>query len=60
MKCQGEVAVYRFYNYEQSKYGEPFALCEAHKKEQPVPRGCMIAKLAEKALQHCIKLGEDE
>lgn len=43
--CKGEVRIYRFYNYEFDRYGEPFALCETHRREQLIPQGCHLDRL---------------
>jgi len=51
--CSGQVRLYRFYNIEKSKYGEPFALCDAHRKEQPIPAYCTIEKIANDADWPC-------
>lgn len=48
-----KVGLYRFYNWEVSKSGEPFALCEAHAESQVVPGNCTLEKIADGALRHC-------
>lgn len=53
-----EVRLYRFYNWEKSRHGEPFALCDRHVKQQPVPGSCVLVKLADKALLGCIVCAE--
>jgi hypothetical protein len=59
MKCEGEVALYRFFNIDRSLYGEPFALCAGHFKTQPIPRNCTIHKIAEKSLMPCVRQDGD-
>ncbi len=49
--CSGRVGLFRFYNWKVSGYGEPFALCEGHEKEQVVPDTCRLEKLSETALK---------
>lgn len=50
---EGAVRLYRFYNWEVSNYGEPFALCDAHREMQPVPHNCSLAKIADNATRGC-------
>jgi len=47
------VSVYRFYNYDVDKYGEPFRLCDDCAKKQIVPANCDLRKLADKAIGEC-------
>jgi hypothetical protein len=58
-KCQGKVALYRFYNFEKSMHGEPFALCSAHIKEQPIPQGCILSMIAKEAISECVKKDDE-
>lgn len=51
--CSGAVGLFRFYNWSVGKHGEPFALCEGHEKEQVVPSGCYMEKIADQALKPC-------
>jgi hypothetical protein len=57
MKIVPIIRLYRFYNWEQSKDGEPFALCDECALHQPVPEGCVIRKIANDALQPCNRCG---
>ena len=50
--------LYRFYNMEASKYGEPFILCDKHYKNQKVPNNCTLNKIADKSNLPCIKCME--
>jgi hypothetical protein len=50
-----EVRLYRFYNWEQNKGGEPFALCDECHPKQPVPSGCFLYLLANDAVIPCTK-----
>ena len=52
-RCKGIVSLYRFYNWEKGRHGEPFALCEAHFEKQPTPSGCILQKLADNSLISC-------
>ena len=49
-----KVGLYRLYNLDHSRYGEPFALCADHVKalEDRVPY-CMLKKIANEALDPC-------
>ena len=49
------VSLYRFFNSEVNKYGEPFALCATHAAEQKVPEACFLEMIAKEALQKCRK-----
>jgi len=49
------VRLYRFYNYEAGKDGEPFALCDDCRKEQPVPEFTVLNLIAHVALAPCKK-----
>jgi hypothetical protein len=51
--CSGPVRLYRFYNMEVSRYGEPFALCDGHRKEQPIPAACTLDCMADNARREC-------
>jgi len=54
------VALYRFFNMEKSRYGEPFALCEAHAKTQTVPSLCILQQIANDSLIECNQcMGEE-
>ena len=46
-ECSGEVSLYRFYNWQLSKHGEPFSLCEEHRKQQVTPDNCILEKMAD-------------
>jgi hypothetical protein len=47
--------LYRFYNWEISKHGQPFALCEECRKVQPIPEGCDLELIAEESLLPCAR-----
>jgi hypothetical protein len=53
------IRLYRFYNWQISKHGEPFALCDQCKKEQPVPEYCQIECIANEALWPCNRCGKE-
>lgn len=50
--------LYRFYNMDLSRYGEPFALCDAHADTQKIPSNCDLQKIADKAVQACAKCSD--
>ena len=52
-RMQRLVRLYRFFNFVKGGYGEPFALCDKHKAEQPVPSTCKLEKIADKATEQC-------
>jgi len=45
--------LYRFYNMVASKDGEPFALCDKHRKIQKIPDNCILSKIADKTDWGC-------
>lgn len=47
------VRLYRFFNFVKGKHGEPFALCDKHRAEQPVPPTCALEKISDKATEPC-------
>lgn len=47
------VRLYRFFNFVKGKHGEPFALCDKHLADQPVPPTCKLEKIADKASEPC-------
>lgn len=49
--------LYRFYNWEVSKHGEPFALCDECLKKQPCPANCTLVKIALDAGRECQGVG---
>ena len=51
------VRLYRFYNMEKSRYGEPFALCDQCKPRQVVPAVCYLEKIADESVWACINCG---
>ena len=53
------IRLYRFYNWEQSRSGEPFALCDGCFKTQPTPEGCILRLIANQALEPCNRCGEE-
>jgi hypothetical protein len=57
-KSKGAVRLYRFYNWEQNKYGEPFALCDACRPKQLVPDECVLHVIANQALWSCAICGK--
>lgn len=50
------VRLYRFFNFSADRYGEPFALCDKHRKTQNVPKGTTLIKIADKAVDPCSAL----
>lgn len=58
MEHSKNVGLYRFYNWQVDKHGEPFALCDNHVKLQPIPEGCNLVKLADKATKACEGVGD--
>ncbi len=46
--------LYRFYNYLAGRHGEPFALCDACVKAQPVPDGPVLQCIADEARSGCV------
>jgi len=53
------ISLYRFYNMNKSDYGEPFALCQKHRQVQRIPELCILDKIADKAIDLCVKCLED-
>ena len=45
--------LYRFYNMALSQHGEPFALCSAHRKAQPIPDNTVLEHIASKTAWPC-------
>lgn len=50
---EGQVSLYRFYNMDVAKHGEPFRLCEACRQLQPIPEACQLEMLAFDAVGEC-------
>jgi hypothetical protein len=57
MRHSKKVGLYQFYNWQVDKWGEPFALCDTCVKLQPIPEGCDLRKIADKALKLCERVG---
>lgn len=47
------IGLYQFYNIKVGETGEPFALCEKHRKEQVIPDNCALNRLAENPTMEC-------
>ena len=47
------VGLYAFYNWNVSKQGEPFRMCDECAKKQPIPPTCYLNKLADNASGEC-------
>jgi hypothetical protein len=47
------VRLYRFYNWQVSKHGEPFSLCDECLKKQPVPPNFYLEKMADNSASPC-------
>lgn len=45
--------LYRYFNFEQERYGEPFALCDECYSNQPRPDGTTLVKIADGATGDC-------
>ncbi len=45
--------LYRFYNFDEEKYGEPFALCDNCKKDYKPPLNVYIEKIADATELKC-------
>lgn len=45
--------LFRLYNIDLNRYGEPFALCEEHEKVQEIPENCMLIMIAIEAVEEC-------
>ena len=45
--------LYRLYNIEQSRFGQPFCLCDFHYMAWTPPVTCIVEKIAERALWPC-------
>ena len=60
MKSEGSVAVrlYRFYNWEAEKSGEPFALCDHCLPKQTIPDYCFLTCIADGARLPCALAGK--
>jgi len=58
-KKANAVRLYRFYNWEVSGYGEPFALCDKHFDTRPVPATCILNKMADRADWPCEQCTEE-
>lgn len=56
-KQKPQVRLYRFFNMERDKHGEPFALCDVCVEKQRVPKGCLLNRIADGALMACKKCG---
>ena len=50
---EGQVSLYRFFNFEVSKHGEPFRLCNACRLRQPIPEACQLEMMAFEAVGEC-------
>jgi len=48
-----QVRLYRFFNFEVGKRGEPWAMCDPHYKNYRPPITCIIEKLADQAEWPC-------
>lgn len=53
-------ALYQFYNMEKSAHGQPFALCDEHRRDQKVPDVCVLQKIAEKAIEPCSRCADPD
>lgn len=52
-KRESPVRLYRFYNIEQSKYGEPFAMCDECREAYESPNYVYMRKVADRAVEGC-------
>ncbi|HEC36782.1 hypothetical protein LCGC14_0641330 [marine sediment metagenome] len=52
-KEKKKIRLYRFYNMNVSKDGEPFAMCDYHKETYQVPPSCIMNKIADKSKISC-------
>ncbi len=55
-----QVRLYRFFNIDADKYGEPFALCDGCKPKQPIPESCILSLIAIGAIDPCDLCGTQE
>lgn len=53
------IRLYRFYNFDEDKEGEPFALCDECIKKQVTPPYCYLHKIANDALIGCLGCQEN-
>ncbi len=63
-KTKSRVRLYRFYNMEVNREGNPFALCDEHKANFNPPvlqdGSCFIKKIADQAVDACNLCSGDE
>lgn len=52
-KQRKAVRLYRFYNFNVGKSGEPIAICDFHILTQKIPPACVLNKIADKANEQC-------
>ena len=45
--------MYRFYNMDKDRWGEPFSLCDKHHKKQITPKNCVLKEIAGKSWFEC-------
>ena len=50
--------LYQFFNFAADRSGAPFALCKKHAREQVVPDGTVLNKIAQQAVAPCEKCGK--
>lgn len=55
---KNETRLYRFYNLSKDQYGGNWAMCDKHFKDYKSPDGCIIDKIADKAVEECWKCSE--
>ena len=55
-----KASLYRFFNLDVGKEGQPFPLCSKHRKEQKIPDNCTIRIIAEKSVDECIVCQEEQ
>ena len=48
-----EVRLYRFFNINVGKRGEPWAMCDKHKRDYRPPHSCVVEHLADKTDWPC-------
>lgn len=49
----GTVGLYRFFNAQAGRYGDPFRMCESCAKLQTIPQACTLEKMADNATGEC-------
>jgi hypothetical protein len=57
-KSRSPVRVYRLYNIDQGRNGEPFGMCDECMDGYRV-EGCLLRKVADKAIGHCEHPGHE-